>query len=103
MSGSQHHNDVAAGEFYNALWSSELSAAALVHGSAYVGQECLLASDEILAFARRAGITADTLVLDIGSGRGGPAWYLAQQLGRPGCGIDASTGGHLPARATGGD
>ena len=103
MSGSQHHNDVAAGQFYDALWSSELSAAALVHGSAYVGQECLLASDEILAFARRAGITADTLVLDIGSGRGGPACYLAQQLGCRVVGIDASTVGHLQAVARAGE
>jgi len=99
----RHGDDGAAGEFYNALWSSELSAAALVHGSAYVGQECLLTSDDILAFARRAGIATDTLVLDIGSGRGGPACYLAQQLGCRVVGIDASMVGHLQAVARAGD
>jgi hypothetical protein len=60
MSEGRHGNEVAAGQFYDALWSSELSAAALVHGSASVGQECLLTSEEILAFARRAGVTTDT-------------------------------------------
>ena len=99
MSERRHGNEVTAGQFYDTLWSSELSAAALVHGPAHVGQECLLTSEEILAFARRAGITTDMQVLDIGSGRGGPACYLAQQLGCRVVGIDASTVGHLHAVA----
>jgi cyclopropane fatty-acyl-phospholipid synthase-like methyltransferase len=97
MSDRRHGNDVAAGQFYDSLWSSGLSSAALVHGSAYIGQECLLTPDEILAFGRRAGITTETQVLDIGSGRGGPACYLAQQLGCRVVGIDPSTVGHSQA------
>jgi len=89
----------AAGRFYDALWSSGLSSSALVHGQAYVGQECLLTADEIVAFARRAGITAGTSVLDIGSGNGGPACYLAQQLGCRVLGVDVSTVGHARAQA----
>src|SRR5262245_17863481 len=99
MNEKRHINDVAAGQFYDAVWSSGLSAAALAHGSAYIGQECLLTPDEILAFARRAGISTDSQVLDIGSGRGGPACYLAQQLGCRVVGIDASTVGHAQAVA----
>jgi hypothetical protein len=63
--------DVA--RFYDTLRSSPLSAAALVHGEAYIGQECVLTPEEIAAFARQAGITAGTSVLDLGSGTGGPA------------------------------
>ena len=55
-------------QFYDALWSRGPSIAALVRGDSYIGQECLLTADEIKAFAQRAGITAGTSVLDIGSG-----------------------------------
>ncbi len=91
--------ETAAGHFYDVLWSSGLSSAALVHGPAYVGQECLLTAEEIAAFGRRAGITAGSRVLDIGSGRGGPACYLAQQFGCRILGVDASTVGHAQAVA----
>ncbi len=89
----------AAGRFYDALRSSGLSSAALAHGEAYIGQECLLTSDEIEAFGRRAGITTGTMVLDIGSGIGGPACYLAQTLGCRVLGVDVSTVGHAEAVA----
>jgi sarcosine/dimethylglycine N-methyltransferase len=96
---------VEAGNFYDTLRRSGLSAAALAHGEAYIGQECLLTPDEIADFARRAGITAQTSVLDIGSGIGGPACYLAQRFGCQVVGVDISSIGHeqavARARATG--
>ncbi len=44
--------------FYDTVRSGALSAAALAHGDADIGQECVLTPDEIFALARRAGITA---------------------------------------------
>jgi SAM-dependent methyltransferase len=85
--------------FYDTVRSGALSAAALAHGDADIGQECVLTPDEILALARRAGITAGTSVLDIGSGTGGPACYLAQQLGCRILGVDISEVGHAQALA----
>src|SRR5262249_39746798 len=90
---------LAVARFYDTLRSDRLSAAALAHGNANIGQECLLTPEEILDFARRAGITAGTSVLDIGSGTGGPACYLAQQCGCHVCGVDISTVGHAQAVA----
>jgi cyclopropane fatty-acyl-phospholipid synthase-like methyltransferase len=74
---AQHETDTppAVARFYDTLRRGSLSTAALVHGDADIGQECLLTPEEILDFARRAGITAGTSVLDIGSGTGGPACY----------------------------
>lgn len=92
-------DSAAAGRFYDALRSSGLSAAALAHGEAYIGQECLLTPGEIADLARRAGVTAGTSVLDIGSGTGGPACYLAQQFGCHILGVDISTVGHAQAVA----
>jgi cyclopropane fatty-acyl-phospholipid synthase-like methyltransferase len=89
----------AVARFYDTLRSSTLSAAALAHGDADIGQECVLTPEEILAFARRADITAGTSVLDIGSGTGGPACYLAQQLGCRILGVDISEVGHAQAMA----
>lgn len=89
----------AVAHLYDTLRSGALSTAALAHGDAYVGQECLLTPEEILAFARRAGITAGTSVLDIGSGTGGPACYLARQLGCRILGVDISEVGHTQALA----
>src|SRR5262245_47732645 len=88
-----------AGGFYDALRSSGLSSAALAFGDAYVGQECLLTADEIGAFARRAGIVAGASVLDIGSGTGGPACYLAREIGCRVLGVDVSAVGHAQAEA----
>lgn len=47
----------------------------------------LAATDEL---AKLAGITADTFVLDVGSGVGGPARYLAENFGCRVVGIDLS-------------
>jgi SAM-dependent methyltransferase len=99
---SEHHETSttpAVAHFYDTLRSGALSAAALAHGDANIGQECLLTPEEILDFARRAGITAGTSVLDIGSGTGGPACYLAQQCGCHVFGVDISTVGHEQAVA----
>jgi cyclopropane fatty-acyl-phospholipid synthase-like methyltransferase len=85
--------------FYDAARESPLSAAALVHGEAYIGQECTLTAEEIAAFAGQAGIPAGTWVLDVGNGTGGPACYLAQLLGCRVLGIDISAVGHAQARA----
>src|SRR6266581_5422243 len=97
----QHVTDThrAVAHFYDTLRSGALSAAALAHGDANIGQECLLTPEEILDFAHRAGITAGTSVLDIGSGTGGPACYLAQQLGCRILGVDISAVGHAQALA----
>ena len=65
-------DSAAVVRFYDAVRSSPLSAAALAHGEASIGQECLLTPDEIADLARQAGVTAGTSVLDMGSGTGGP-------------------------------
>src|SRR5437762_7657159 len=92
-------DEATVGQFYDSLWSSGLSTAALAHGADDIGQACLLTPAEIGTFAQRAEITSGTRVLDIGSGRGGPACYLARQLGCRVVGVDISTVGHAQAVA----
>ena len=94
-------DSAAAARFYDALRSRALSAVALAqaHGEAYIGQECVLTPDEIADLARRAGVSAGTSVLDVGSGTGGPACYLAQQFGCHVLGVDISAVGHEQAVA----
>src|SRR5438132_4861875 len=87
------------GRFYDALRATGLSVAALAYDDAYIGQECLLTADEISTFAVRAGIGAGTWVLDVGSGTGGPACYLARKLGCRVLGVDISAVGHAQAEA----
>jgi 2-polyprenyl-3-methyl-5-hydroxy-6-metoxy-1,4-benzoquinol methylase len=99
MALPQRIDGTEVARFYDNLRRSTLSAAALAHGDAYVGQECLLTPEEMLAFARQAGITSETTVLDVGSGTGGPACYLAQQLGCRVLGVDVSSVGHEQAMA----
>src|SRR6266849_4296289 len=89
----------SAGRFYDALRASGLSPAALAYGDAYIGQECALTADEILTFARRIGVGAGTSLLDVGSGTGGPACYLAGKLGCRVLGVDVSAIGHAQAEA----
>src|SRR5919197_3982899 len=99
MAEQELTDSAVVSRFYDTLRSSGLSAAALVHGEAYIGQECLLMPDEIADLARQAGVTAETSVLDIGSGTGGPACYLAQQFGCHVFGVDISAVGHEQAVA----
>jgi cyclopropane fatty-acyl-phospholipid synthase-like methyltransferase len=99
MDQSTGNEGAEAGRFYDALRSSGLSAAALAHGAASIGQECLLTEDEIATLARRAGITAGESVLDIGSGTGGPACYLAREFECRVLGVDVSAVGHAQAQA----
>jgi len=97
MQESAGSEAAAAGRFYDRLRASGLSSSALAYGDAYIGQECTLTADEIGDFARRAGIVAGTSVLDIGSGTGGPACYLARNLGCRVLGVDVSVVGHAQA------
>lgn len=90
---------LGVGRFYDRFRGPGPSSAALGHGEGHIGQECLLTAAEIVGFARRAAISADTAVLDIGSGTGGPACYLAGQLGCRVVGVDLSTVGHARAEA----
>jgi sarcosine/dimethylglycine N-methyltransferase len=99
MEEQEMSDSAAVTRFYDALRSSGLSAAALAHGEAYIGQECLLTPDEIADLARRAEVMTGTSVLDMGSGTGGPACYLAQQFGCHVLGVDISTVGHTQAVA----
>ena len=99
MDTSHSVESTEVAHFYDNLRRSALSSAALAHGEAYIGQECLLTPEEILHFARQAGITSATAVLDIGSGTGAPACYLAQQLGCRVLGVDVSAVGYEQAIA----
>jgi sarcosine/dimethylglycine N-methyltransferase len=92
-------DSAAVVRFYDAVRRSPLSAAALAHGEASIGQECLLTPDERADLARRARGTAGTSVLDMGSGTGGPAYYLAQQCGCHIVGVDIFAVGHAQAVA----
>lgn len=87
------------GQFYDAMWQPALSFGALAYGAAHIGQECLLTADEILALAQIAAISSSTYVLDLGSGTGGPACYLARHLGCRVLGLDVSSVGHRHALA----
>jgi len=90
---------LGVGRFYDRFRGPGPSSAALGHGAGHIGQECLLTATEIVAFARRAAISADTAVLDIGIGTGGPACYLAGRLGGSVVGVDLSAVGHAQAEA----
>lgn len=97
MTTPRHLTSEDVGRFYDDMWQDGFSPGGLAHGEAYIGQECLLSADEIVALARLAEINDTTLVLDIGSGTGGPACYLAEQLGCRVLGVDVSAVGHAHA------
>lgn len=99
MDKAQQEAGAAAASFYDALRSGSLSSAALGYAGDFVGQECTLLPREMLTFARRAGVGSGALVLDVGSGTGGPACYFAEQLGCNVLGVDVSAVGHERAVA----
>lgn len=64
-----------------------------------IGQSSWITAAEWLRFARQLGITADSAVLEVGSGSGGPAVYLAGQLGCQVTGVDVNEHGVRNAKA----
>ena len=63
-------DSAAVVRFYDAVRSSTLLAAALAHGEASIGQECLLTPDEPRTWRVGPGSRRGHLVLDMGSGTG---------------------------------
>jgi SAM-dependent methyltransferase len=57
----------------------------------YVGQESFMRASEVLALARRAGVTAGTRVLDLCCGVAGPGRLVTAALGCVYLGVDASS------------
>jgi SAM-dependent methyltransferase len=60
------------------------------HEGEYVEQESFVTAPEILALAQAAQVAAGALVLDLCCGTGGPALYLAQEIGCRIVGVDRS-------------
>jgi len=58
-----------------------------------IGQSSWLTAGEWLRFAEELGITAGSDVLEVGSGSGGPAIYLAERLGCRLTGVDINEHG----------
>jgi len=58
-----------------------------------LGQSSWLTAQEWLQFADQLGVTADTDILEVGSGSGGPAVYLAANRGCRVTGVDINTHG----------
>ena len=58
-----------------------------------IGQNSWLTADEQLGFARKAGWTADTRLLEVGCGSGGPALFLARKVGLSVTGVDINEAG----------
>jgi SAM-dependent methyltransferase len=64
-----------------------------------LGQTSWLTAPEWLRFADQAGITADSDVLEVGSGSGGPGVYLARERGCRLTGVDINEHGVRNANA----
>ena len=64
-----------------------------------LGQSSWLTADEWLGFADALGITAESNVLEVGSGSGGPAVYLATKRGCRVTGVDINEHGIRNATA----
>ncbi len=58
-----------------------------------IGQSSWLTASEWLRYASQAGVTPDSHVLEVGSGSGGPAVYLADQRGCRVTGVDVNEHG----------
>ena len=69
-----------------------------IWGNQDIGQQSFITPPYLDELIRKTGIDADTYVLDIGSGVGGPAIYIAQKTGCRIMGIDVSDVGVERAR-----
>jgi SAM-dependent methyltransferase len=69
----------------------------------YVEQESFMRASEILALARRAGVTAGASVLDLCCGVAGPGRFVTRSLGCRYLGVDLSASAVEIARARAGD
>jgi cyclopropane fatty-acyl-phospholipid synthase-like methyltransferase len=69
-----------------------------IWGSQDIGQQSFITPHYLDELIRKAGINANTYVLDIGSGVGGPAIYIAQKTGCRIMGIEISDVGVERAR-----
>jgi SAM-dependent methyltransferase len=65
----------------------------------FVGQESFMTAGEVLALARRAGIGAESAVLDLCCGVAGPGRLITRELGCRYLGVDASASAIDLARA----
>ncbi|MEO7477598.1 MAG: methyltransferase domain-containing protein [Gemmatimonadales bacterium] len=90
-------------DLYNNVYADFGSTAeAAVRQAAYgedVGQSSWLTADEWLAFADEVLATADSEVLEVGSGSGGPAVFLARTRGCRVMGVDINEHGVRNAEA----
>lgn len=90
-------------QLYNHAYGQFTSAAeAAVRAETYgtdIGQSSWMTAEEWLAFADRCGVTRGTRVLEVGSGSGGPAVYLAEQRGCQITGVDINALGVANASA----
>src|SRR5215475_1344071 len=84
-------------DLYNNVYSGFGSdAEAAVRRQTYgedIGQSSWMTADEWLRFAEQLGLTDASAVLEVGSGSGGPAIYLALKRGCRVTGIDINDNG----------
>lgn len=81
-----------------ALWRAR--AAAFPNGE-FVGQESFVGASEVLALARRAGVTPGVRVLDLCCGVAGPGLHIVRALGCDYLGVDSSPRAIAQARLRG--
>src|SRR5215467_12312682 len=90
-------------DLYNNVYTDFAgSAEAAVRAATYgedIGQSSWLTAQEWLGFADRLQVSAASQVLEIGSGSGGPAVYLAVQRGCHVTGVDINEHGVRNAAA----
>src|SRR5690348_6596889 len=84
-------------DLYDNVYSDfESNAETAVRRAAFgedIGQSSWLTADDWLRFADLAGVRDDSRVLEVGSGSGGPAVYLAAERGCHVTGVDINAHG----------
>jgi SAM-dependent methyltransferase len=89
-------------DLYDNVYGDYASAAeAAVRTRAFgedIGQSSWITAADWLGYADRLGVTADSRVLEVGSGSGGPAVYLAANRGCRITGVDINASGISNAR-----